>query len=112
MAKKSCLSILNLCTICILLGLFFTLQLTAQEYIEQTEHFSLENGLSHRDVQCAYQDRQDFMWFGTKYGLDRFDGLKFRWYTKENNGLQSNEINHILGDVDGTMWLFSTGSSV
>ncbi len=71
-------------------------------------YFGIEEGLSHRDVQCIHQDRQGFMWFGTKYGLNRFDGYNFKWFTKEKNGLQSNEINHIVEDGQGRMWLFFT----
>ena len=52
------------------------------------------------------------MWFGTKYGLNRFDGYVFNWFTVEKHGLQSNEINHILEDHRGRMWLFYTGSYV
>ena len=50
------------------------------------------------------------MWFGTMYGLNRFDGYDFKWFTEEKNGLQSNEIDHILEDATGRMWLFHTGN--
>ena len=90
--------------------LFCIPTLEAQDFIAKVQHFGIEEGLSHRDVQCIHQDRQGFMWFGTKYGLNRFDGIHFKWFTKENNGLQSNEINHILEDVEGRMWLIYTGS--
>ncbi|MBK7336938.1 MAG: hypothetical protein IPJ00_12540 [Saprospirales bacterium] len=54
-----------------------------QEYIAQVKYFGLEDGLSHRDVQCIHQDRQGFIWIGTNYGLNRFDGYDFKWFTKE-----------------------------
>lgn len=81
-----------------------------QEYIAQVKYFGLEDGLSHRDVQCIHQDRQGFIWIGTNYGLNRFDGYDFQWFTKEKNGLQSNIISHILEDEDGWMWLIHTKS--
>ena len=101
--------IIKLLTSAILLVLI-TLKAPAQVPVLQAQFFGIEDGLSHRNVSSIYQDTQGFMWFGTKYGLNRFDGYSFTWFTKEKNGLQSNEIDHILGDNSGRMWLFQTGT--
>lgn len=84
----------------------------AQKHILNTQFFSIEDGLSHRDVQCIHQDQQGFIWLGTNYGLNRFDGYQFKWFTKEKHGLQSNTINHIVADGDGLMWLFNTTNRI
>lgn len=81
-----------------------------QPPIIQAQHFSLEEGLSHRHVTSIHQDSAGFLWFGTKYGLNRFDGYEFKWFSEEKNGLQSNEINQILSDAKGRLWLFHTGN--
>ena len=47
----------------------------------------IRNGLSQNTVYQILQDRKGFMWFGTKDGLNRYDGLSFRIYKKENSGL-------------------------
>ncbi len=94
----------------ICLWLLFSFQSAPQDFAVQTQFYGIEEGLSHRDVQCIHQDREGFIWLGTKYGLNRFDGYQFTWYTEEKNGLQSNEINHILEDSDGRLWLFYTGA--
>lgn len=86
--------------------------LKGQSYLGKVQHYGIEEGLSHRDVQCIHQDKQGFLWLGTKYGLNRFDGKNFKWYTKEQQGLQSNEINHILEDKKGLLWLINTGSFI
>ena len=82
----------------------------AQQYIVDETYYGIKEGLSHRDIQCIAQDTQGFIWIGTKYGLNRFDGYRFKWYTKENSRLQSNEINHILKDKLGKFWLINTGA--
>ena len=81
-----------------------------QTPIIQAQHFSLEEGLSHRHVTSIHQDSAGFLWFGSKYGLNRFDGYGFKWFTEEKNGLQSNEIDQILADSKGRLWLFHTGN--
>ncbi len=78
--------------------------------IIQAQHYGIDDGLSHRHVTSVHQDSTGFLWLGTKYGLNRFDGYRFQWFTEEKHGLQSNEIDHILADVKGRLWLFNTGS--
>ncbi len=82
----------------------------AQDFITNVDFFGIEQGLSHRDAQCIHQDAKGFIWIGTKYGLNRFDGYHFKWLTKEKNGLQSNEINHVWEDKEGLLWLINTGA--
>src|SRR6185437_9251158 len=42
------------------------------------QHLQVENGLSNNAVICSLQDKRGFLWFGTKDGLDRFDGYSFK----------------------------------
>ena len=42
------------------------------------KNLSVQNGLSQNTVNTILQDKQGFMWFGTKDGLNRYDGLSFR----------------------------------
>jgi len=46
-------------------------------YIIQKRLLSVEDGLTSRDVICAAQDAQGFMWFATSKGLQRYDGYHF-----------------------------------
>jgi hypothetical protein len=90
----------------ICLWLIFTVRSAAQEYIIQVQHFGLEEGLSHRNVHFSLQDRRGLMWFGTDYGLNRFDGYHFKWITKEKHGLHNNAVVHAMEDPDGFFWIF------
>jgi len=44
-------------------------------------HYQVENGLSNSTVYCSIQDKNGLMWFGTKEGLNRFDGYHFKLFT-------------------------------
>lgn len=95
--------------IVLLLQLSFLYGLQAQAPGLATYHYSIDDGLSNRNVQCLHQDEQGFLWIGTKNGLNRFDGYEFKWYNREQQGLQSNEINHMLEGPRGQLWLIHTG---
>ena len=81
-------------------------QSPSDAYIASVQHFTPDDGLSHRDVYCTFQDSRDFIWIGTKYGLNRFDGHNFITFTKEKDGLTHSEVHHILEDSEGWLWVF------
>ena len=47
------------------------------------KHLSTEDGLSQSRVDNILQDDQGFMWFGTRNGLNRFDGYRFRVFRED-----------------------------
>ena len=68
----------------------------------------VENGLAKNTVYCILQDRQGFMWFGTKDGLSRYDGYQFRNYRYEKgnpNSIGNNCIRSLSQDLDGKIWV-------
>ena len=77
----------------------------AQHMAASVHHYGPEQGLAHREVNAIFQDRRDFMWFGTKLGLSRFDGATFTTYTREKNGLDFDDIHSIAQDANGLLWL-------
>ena len=79
----------------------------AQHFAASVQRYGPENGLAHREVNAIFQDRRDFMWFGTRFGLNRFDGATFTTYTREKNGLDFDDIRSIAQDADGLLWLMS-----
>ncbi len=46
-------------------------------------HLTIDNGLSQNAVSSIIQDRQGFMWFGTKDGLNRYNGYSFVIYQND-----------------------------
>jgi ligand-binding sensor domain-containing protein len=51
-------------------------QLSSQEVLDFT-HLTVENGLSQSGVLSITQDKYGFMWFGTRDGLNKYDGQTF-----------------------------------
>jgi ligand-binding sensor domain-containing protein/signal transduction histidine kinase len=71
-------------------------------------HFQVENGLSNNAVICCAQDNKGFLWFGTKDGLDRFDGYTFKIFRNdpdEKSSLGSNFIHALYADRSGILWV-------
>ncbi|WP_295128201.1 two-component regulator propeller domain-containing protein [uncultured Chitinophaga sp.] len=71
-------------------------------------HYQVENGLSNNTVFSSVQDEQGFMWFGTKEGLNRFDGYRFKLYRLDERGEQRlDQIYNLYKDARGTLWIGS-----
>jgi hypothetical protein len=81
------------------LFVFFFPVLGQEEYRANINSFTTKDGLSHLDVYCFEKDSQGILWVGTRDGLNRFDGRKFKVFTKEN-GLTHKSVNKIYSDGD------------
>ncbi len=71
-------------------------------------HLTVENGLSHNSVLAIAQDARGFMWYGTRYGLNRYDGQRFRIYqyrAGDSTSLSENLILDIYSDSRKTLWV-------
>ncbi len=73
-------------------------------------HIAATEGLSHISVMSIWQDEIGYMWFGTRSGLNRFDGNSIEVYRMDEqgkSGLPSNLINKVLGDNKGMIYLIA-----
>lgn len=88
--------------------IFFLLPLFLQA---QPYHFSrVDNskGLTNNQIESIFKDSRGFVWFGTNYGLNRYDGYQVKEYKQNKNDTTSisiNFISEIQEDVDGNLWL-------
>ncbi len=87
------------------------LSLYAQEHsIPPTDiKFShIPEGLSQNTVTCIAQDALGYMWFGTRNGLNRYDGIDFSIYEfdpADSTTISSNYIRSIFLDSEGRLWV-------
>lgn len=71
-------------------------------------HYPVERGLSNSAVICSLQDQQGFLWFGTKDGLNRFDGYTFKTFRNDADdpeSIGSNFVSCLHQDRQGTLWV-------
>lgn len=68
----------------------------------------MENGLSNNAVICSLQDKKGFLWFGTKDGLNRFDGYSFKIFRTDADkpgSIGNNFIHSLYEDENGILWV-------
>ncbi|MCB0189923.1 MAG: hypothetical protein KDE31_36880, partial [Caldilineaceae bacterium] len=78
-------------------------------------HLLVENGLTNNDVTALLQDRQGFLWIGTRDGLNRYDGytvITYRHEPDHPNSLPRNEIRALFEDRDGMLWIATNDGGV
>jgi signal transduction histidine kinase/ligand-binding sensor domain-containing protein len=104
--KKNIAAILR--AVFLLMGLFFKLGLFAQEDNVVFNRISTEDGLSQSSVFCITQDNEGFMWFGTQYGLNRYDSYTFKVFKNDpynSRSISDNYIQALLVDNSGILWI-------
>lgn len=60
------------------------------------KNLTVDSGLSHNTVYTVFQDSKGFMWFGTKDGLNRYDGHQFKIFKNRPQDPLSLQNNHVL----------------
>ena len=74
--------------------------------------WGVAEGLSQSQATAIVQDREGFLWIGTRHGLSRFDSHRFETFSR-SRGLPSSSIGALLVDHQGTLWAgLSSGTIV
>ncbi len=72
------------------------------------KRISSDQGLSNSTIESIWQDHQGFMWFGTRDGLNRYDGYQttvYRFEPKDSTSISDNYITCIYEDRHQTLWI-------
>jgi signal transduction histidine kinase/DNA-binding response OmpR family regulator/streptogramin lyase len=80
------------------LGLLFDGSVNAQQAVFR--QFNKQEGLSQSAVFAVAQDDDGFLWFGTRDGLNQYDGYHFKvyWSSSKTNSLISNDVRVLYYD--------------
>ncbi len=71
------------------------------------------DGLSQNIVSSVHQDNKGYLWFGTRNGLNRYDGYEIKVFRKINGdvtSLNSNYVVCIFEDKYNTLWVRTKGA--
>lgn len=90
-------------------------QSDGQSFHFKFHNYTIDNGLSQNMVYAICQDGQGFMWFGTKDGLNRYDGYQFVTYHHDpfdSSTLSDNAISAVFCDSKGRLWIGTMNGSL
>lgn len=71
-------------------------------------NLSLKEGLSQLSVMKVYQDQKGYMWFGTRNGLNKYDGSRMTVYKHsagDSLSLVDNHITALAEDAKHHLWI-------
>jgi ligand-binding sensor domain-containing protein len=66
------------------------------------------DGLSDGVIRSICQDKYGFIWIGTSYGLNRFDGTTIKSFfnkSGDTTSLRDNYVQALFRDADGDLWV-------
>ncbi|RYY16643.1 MAG: hypothetical protein EOO04_26645, partial [Chitinophagaceae bacterium] len=89
-----------------------TLLLVAPSAVAQRQYYFTQltekSGLTDGRITCIFQDSKKYIWIGTDYGLNRYDGysfLKIVHKPGDRNSLSGNKVSSIVEDKNGMLWI-------
>lgn len=87
----------------------------AQKQSIKFEHLDINSGLSQNHIMCILQDSRGFMWFGTRDGLNKYDGYRVVVYKNNANdstSISNNFITGLVEDRNGALWIATRGGGL
>ena len=76
--------------------------------MSQTQQFFTSDKLSSNQVTSICQDKTGYIWVGTEYGLNKYDGYRFTNYLHETAkpySIVSNVISFLFSDTNDNLWV-------
>lgn len=71
-------------------------------------HYDYDSGLPINPVDVILQDQQGYMWFGSDYGLCRYDGysfLSFKHDPDDRHSISNESVSAMIESRDGSLWI-------
>jgi len=98
----------------LLISIFLLNPVFSQQGALRFRHLVDKDGLSSNSVLSICQDYRGFMWFGTRDGLNRYDGYEFRVYKNDSDdstSISDNNVNIVFEDSHENLWI-GTGNGL
>lgn len=87
---------------------YYSPVIKADSSVLTLQKFDVSDGLSQGTIYCSFQDSRGFLWFGTQFGLNRFDGYTYKVFLNnpsDSTSISSNQIYAIIEDRRGCLWV-------
>jgi ligand-binding sensor domain-containing protein/serine phosphatase RsbU (regulator of sigma subunit) len=91
-----------------IVGLIFCLKIGILASYTQPKCYTTADGLSNNNINCILLTDRGFLWIGTEYGLNRYDGYRFvniRNIREDTNSLSDNNITALAADTSSNLWI-------
>ena len=76
----------------------------------QKKYWTVEDDLPQNKISCLKQTRDGYLWIGTRFGLTRFDGLRFTTFNEVNTPqIKDESIDALVEDSEGILWIGTAG---
>ena len=104
MIRRVCLVVF-----CLVLGSYLLNHVQAQSRPENLVFRNLDEkfGLNNANITSIIRDKQGFIWYGTSYGLYRYDGTSTKTFlnTKDSTSISHNGVNKLFVGPDNNIWV-------
>lgn len=83
--------------------------------LDQKYSLFTPQGLSSGTAYRSVRDKEGFMWFSTRNGIDRFDGSQFRHYRLNGNdrrGIHDGMMIYLYKDENDELWVYTERSII
>lgn len=81
-----------------------------EQYLIKT--WTVQTGMPQNTVMAIVQTNEGYIWIGTSYGLVRFDGVRFKIFTRQNSPLLTEKITCLFEDAGRTLWIGTEGGGL
>ena len=98
-----------------LLLLLFTIEINSQQAEKRFITLPLTAGVALNQTYDMVQDASGFIWFGTLYGLVRYDGKDYKVFQTDRDDSTSISFNDIISlhaDADSNLWIGTWGGGL
>lgn len=94
--------------------LFFVIFLLMPAFVQAAipdmkfRRLDARDGLSNTQTNCIFRDSRGFVWIGTPFGLNRYDGYRVKTYYSHSNDsttMLENVVSGLMEARDGRLWV-------